>query len=330
MEVDRAVSEIYRLILFSLQRGVSRRDQQRIAATFAGFVNRVVPLEVTAEGTAEAVEFQAEGRVRLGRLLSAEQAHEVRRHFLNRPCFNSHVPLEGDGTPRRVGEGAEAFHYGSYTLSDILAAPYLLEIATSPLLLGAAQHYLGCTPTLYSMNAWWSFAGKSENAVYSQSFHRDTDDYRFCTLFCYLTDVDENRGPHIFVRRTHREDLVKAHLEDQARQGRLATEDEQRVLSGMIFDNSSAGYGSDPVIEAHFGDLIETIFGPAGTSFLADTSAYHKGLRPIRRDRLIFWARYGIYTNMGPISPPVSWSSVSHRLTPTDRLRYICRQILVD
>jgi hypothetical protein len=330
MEVASTVSEIYRLMLFSMQRGLSRREQQRMAAVLVDVVNQQVPLEAMTEGTAEAVELQAEGRVRLERLLSAEQAHAVRGHFLSRPCFNAHVPSVADGTARKVGEGAEAFHYGCYALSDILAAPHLLEIATSPLLLGAAQHYLGCTPTLYSMNAWWSFAGKSENAVYSQSFHRDTDDYRFCTLFCYLTDVDENGGPHLFVRRTQREDLVTAYLEDRRRQGRLASEEHQRLLSGLIFDNASAGYGSDPVIEDHFGDLIETILGPAGTGFLADTSAFHKGLRPRSRDRLIFWARYGLYTNMGPLSPPVSWSSVSHRLMPTDRLRYICRQILVD
>jgi hypothetical protein len=322
--------EIYRSMLFSLQRGCSAADRERIADVFAEVVNRTLGYPLSDDGIEGAAMLATEGCYRPGRLLSSEQASDVRRHFAERPCYNGHAPNGSDGVPRRCGEGAERFHYGSYRLEDILEAPHLLEVANSPRLLAIAGRYLGCTPTLYSMNVWWSFADQASAAKYAQSFHRDLDDFRFCTLFIYLTDVDQAGGPHVFVRRTHKQPLVRAHLEGPGVAGlrRFSPEDQARLLGGVLFE--ADGYGSDPIIETLFGDLIDTVVGPAGTAILADTSAFHKGVPPQGRHRLMCWARYGLYASPISTTPSMSWRQVSHRLPPTDRLRYINRQILAD
>jgi hypothetical protein len=326
-DVDRQVIDIYRSMLLSLQRGASAIDRERIAKIFAEIVNRTLGFAPAEEGAEAASVLNAEGYLALGRVLSPDQAAEIRGHFEARPCFNGHVPADGDGVPRLVKE-ARAFHYGSYPLADIIEAPHLLELANSPHLLAIAEHYLGCTPTLYSLNAWWSFAGHPTGAKYAQGFHRDLDDFRFCTLFVYLTDVDLAAGPHVYVRRTHREPLSRAHMEGPGQAGlrRFSPEDQVRLLNGMLFESDA--YGSDPVVEVLFSDLIDTVIGPAGTAILADTTGFHKGILPKDRDRLMFWARYGLYTNLGPFGEPVPWSSVAHRLAPTHRLRYVNRQIL--
>jgi len=328
--VDQQASEIYRSMLAVLQRGCSASDRERIADVFADIVNSTRRDAFPPDGAAGAATLATEGYVPFGPLLSKAQADEVRLHFEQRPCFNGHVAAEGDGVPRFRGKGAEAYHYGSYRIADIVAAPHLLEIANNPQLLAIAHRYLGCTPTLYSMNAWWSFSGQASGAKYAQSFHRDLDDFRFCTLFLYLTDVDDARGPHVFIRRTHKPQLVTAHLEGAGAAGllRFSPDDQARIRGGALFE--SDGYGSDAIVEALFGGLIDTIVGPAGTGILADTTAFHKGVPPKDGDRLMFWARYGLYTNLNPTAPRIPWSRVAGRLEPTERLRYINRQILGD
>ena len=81
----------------------------------------------------------------LGPVLTQEKAGEVTRYLETKPCFNAHIAWMGDNVPRRIGDGAEAFHYGSYQLADILAAPYLIEIANRPDIPSIAEGYLGCT-----------------------------------------------------------------------------------------------------------------------------------------------------------------------------------------
>lgn len=44
--------------------------------------------------------------------------------------------------------------------------------------------------------------------------------------------------------------------------------------------------------EEHCGRPATDIYGPAGTVFLADTRAFHLGVRPQRGERLLIWARW--------------------------------------
>ena len=305
------------------------RERERLASTLAGVVNGFAPpspsmssppLDAVVRTMAE------EGYCSFGDLLRRDQVDAIVAHFRSRPCFNAHVQGSSDGVPRRVGEGAEAFHYGSYALKDIVEAPALIELANDPNLLTVAERYLGCTPTLYSLNAWWSFPGHAKPARVSQSFHRDLDDFRFCTLFVYLTDVDEHNGPHVYVRRTHRPDLLEQEL---ARAGSQALESleptiRDAVASGRILRGQ--GYGIDPAILGPLRHLIDVIPGPAGSGLLADTYGFHMGIPPAKAPRLIFWARYGLHAN--ETSPPIDETLVASRIPWTERARYINRALV--
>ncbi|MBM3546976.1 MAG: hypothetical protein FJX54_08480 [Alphaproteobacteria bacterium] len=317
--------------LQSLREELDAAERDRIASHFAGQVRArgfAAPIASSPVVDSAAGVLAAEGYCSLASLLAPAQVAEVVRYFRERPCFNAHVHASSDKVPRRLGEGAEAFHYGSYALDDVVAAPFLVELANSPALLAIAERYLGCTPTLYSLNAWWSFPGLARPAKVSQSFHRDLDDFRFCTLFLYLTDVDARGGPHAYVRRTHRIDLLEQEMA-KAAPGALEEVDPQlrASVAGGAFRRGQA-YGLDPAIRQLFGHLADMIPGPAGSGLIADTYGLHMGIPPESGPRLIFWARYGLHVNYGPNAAPVEERLIASRIPWDDRARYINRALL--
>lgn len=265
-----------------------------------------------------------EGYAALGPVLTKEQAADVTRYLEHRPCFNAHVTGSSDNVPRLIGDGAEAFHYGSYQLTDILTAPHLIELANRPDILGIAEAYLGCTPTLYSLNAWWSFSGHGK-AQLSQSFHRDLDDYRFCTLFCFLTDVGLRSGAHVYLRRSHRADLVERLV---AQRGEAARQKFGRSISLLDIYGPHGGYGRDDLYKVIFSGLEQTVTGPAGFGFMADTGGLHMGEPLTEGRRLMFWARYGIYKNPMANLQPAPRALVGDRIGRDRRSVYINRCIL--
>jgi hypothetical protein len=323
--------EACRRALIGLQPALAFGERKQAAEIMARAVNRRVQSgSATDEAAAVAAAIKHEGYHRFDRLLDEQAAEAVRQFLASRPCYNGHTPSMSDNFARRIGAGAEAFHYGSYSLSDVLRAPYLIELANSPVVTGAAELYLGCVPTLYSLNAWWSFPIPSGPARYSQSFHRDRDDLRFCTLFIFLTDVTEDRGPHVYVRRTHRPELIESRLAelDEAELSVL-DQDERQLLDANTLATME-GYGTDRIIEAVFGEQSDVVAGPAGTAILADTFGFHKGILPQVGSRLMFWARYGTYANFSPPTQRVNRSLVGDRLPADERTRYITRALFSD
>jgi hypothetical protein len=322
--------EIVRQMLSLLREDLDPRQRDRMAGLIAAIVNGRVPrLAVEPSSVVDGAfeTLRAEGYCSFAGLLTPDRAAAVTGHFRVRPCFNAHVAEASDGVGRRVGAGAESFHYGSYRLADVIAAPFLPELANDARLLAIAERYLGCTPTLYSLNAWWSFPGRARPANVSQSFHRDLDDFRFCTLFLYLTDVGERGGPHVYVRRTHRIDLLEREVA-RADGGALADLDpelQKAVAAGALLRGQA--YGLDPAIHRLLGDLIDMIPGPAGSGLIADTYGLHMGIPPETGPRLIFWARYGTHANAGRHPEAVEESVLARRLSWNDLSRYINRAL---
>ncbi len=279
--------------------------RQLVADELTQAINKVIPRRPDTElpSTAEAAQLRTEGLVSLARLLTDDQVAELRAYFEKRPCLNGHTPDQSDRIPRLIGKGAEAFHYGCYTRHEAVAAPHLLELANRPEILAIAERYLGCVPTLYSLHAWWSFSGHG-TAEYAQRYHRDFDDFRFCTLFLYLTDVGPRNGAHSFIRRSHRPEASEQIL--QMRAGRVRIGDRAATLPDLYSAFHSEQH--DSMYEAVFDGFVETITGPAGFGFVADTSGLHKGLPLTEGRRLICSARYGLYRNVMAVNtgaPPL-------------------------
>ncbi|MBI3513470.1 MAG: hypothetical protein HY060_05310 [Proteobacteria bacterium] len=158
-------------------------------AVFESLMEAIAP---EAERTASTL--ATEGIVDLGVLVEPARVAEMRAHFANRPAYEGHVVTSSDVMPRDFETLRSTRHYASYAREDILSCPHLIEIANDPRLLQIAQSYLGCPPTIYHINAWWSFAQSGTPAKVSQALHRDIDDFRFVTLATAITPATRQRS----------------------------------------------------------------------------------------------------------------------------------------
>jgi|GEM_PF-2052856 len=296
-----------------------------------------------------------DGFLNLGPVLSKEQAEEVVAHLRNRLCYAGHVPIYSDGIPRTIEECSKRAHYASYSLEDVLLAPHLLELALKPSLINSVAKYLGGTPTLYSIHAWWTFAQEGSVGV-THRFHRDLDDYRFLSAFVYLTDVASGDGPVEFIRGSHGVDVTNECLRawqpiagasgsgggDAPRSvlGKLARalsrspfrSKPQSLLAEDLFPPASQnGYSISIDLNSLFRDRVITFVGPAGTAFLADTFALHRGTPPMAKDRLVCWIRYGVSENTiyhNDRTHPIPAELICNRIQLDDRTNYITRLII--
>ncbi|MBS1790717.1 MAG: hypothetical protein JST85_23570 [Acidobacteria bacterium] len=128
------------------------------------------------------------------------------------------------------------------------------DIAHDPKLLAVVKDYFGVEPVLYSSNLYWTWPPNNEQAFQQalarkSKFHYDVGDFSTLIVFIYLTDVDENGGPHIVIRGTHRQKKPK------------------QLLSRYLNDREAV---------AEFGAQIITITGRRGTGFFEDLTCYHK------------------------------------------------------
>ena len=155
----------------------------------------------------------------------------------------------------------------SYSEVDLISQKCVLDIITDNKFLDIAQNYLKCTPVLTSVNMWWSTDYlKKPHSEAAQMFHFDLDRIKWLKFFIYLTDVNEDNGPHVYIEKTH-----KAFSKPY----KFMLKGYQRIDDKEIYDS----YGND---------RIKKIIGKAGTVIIGNTSCYHKGIPPKNGNRLIF------------------------------------------
>ena len=98
----------------------------------------------------------------------------------------------------------------------------------------------------------------------AENFHRDRDSSQFLKWFVYLTNVDENSGPHEFVPDSLNSDLF-----------------------------TKGGRYQDSEIYSNF--KTRKFIGETGTNFLENTYGLHRGFKPKEKERLLFQVRYSIH-----------------------------------
>ena len=202
-----------------------------------------------------------DGYAPLPGLLSAAQIADIRAFFRSK----SLVARPSHAARFTIDNVPEGVRMADYSLQDIIDAPHILELANSPALLRLAAAYIGCKPTLSALGLRWSFPG-AEAGTDVQAFHRDSDDWRYMKILVYLTDVNDEAGPHVYIEGTH---TVKAPLRLQLYDD---TEIRQRYGEGRI--------------------IVAT--GNAGFGFAVDTSGIHKGAVPAKKPRLMLQIQYSL------------------------------------
>jgi hypothetical protein len=268
-------------------------------------------------------EFRARGLLQLPVALSADLVEILRAHLETQPV---HVGPHTLDCGRRQMPLAEARRHGQmagYTMGQLLRTPAVIDVFNRPDIVDFVQQYLGCVPTLYSINGWWSFPATAPESMNVQYFHRDTDDWRFCTLFLYVTHVDALAGPHQVVAGSHTMSGMRRLLDRARAAGREIAEFD---AAGSFIHTTGSLLSADT--ERLLADDIQTVTGPPGTMFLVNTLALHRGLVPSSTPRLMLWARYGLgpNTNSADLEQgPLCRAQLATALPDTPRNRYINR-----
>lgn len=266
----------------------------------------------------------------LGAVLTQDHADEIAAHLAARPGFEGHHMTSSDGVERPFADiGGGGGRYVAYRPETVMRAPHAMALANRADILDFVEAAMGCAPTLYSVNAWWSFPVAGEPwPPHSQHFHRDDDDFRFFTLFVYLTDIDtEFDGPNQILPGSHTLAGMNALIAEAAIAGRL-------VVDQAMVDNLLAQWPQPiALVETAFGPRIVSTLGKRGTGFVADTRALHRGFQPRDRRRCIMWARYGLGPNTNSsdvdlVDGPLRVSELGSPLPDTPRHRYVNRLLV--
>jgi len=144
-----------------------------------------------------------------------------------------------------------------YNQGDILSIPEVQEIVTDPFILKVCQNYLQANPILVQTNFWVTNGHEKGFKDNTHEFHQDNDDLKFIKVFIYLNDVDENNGPHSYVKGSI---------------NNLKLPDVYRISQRL----------PDDYIKKNYGDNVLTLTGRRGTMIFENTYGFHKGC-PIKK-----------------------------------------------
>lgn len=272
--VDRAIGAARNILDPRYRRYYTQRfitDPKRRFET-AERIARKAPRSAPNAPLAQIEQLKEDGLIFLPNLVRPDQVADMRRYYETQTCSDIYRPHLG----RFIAPGSapKETHVGLFDNDQVVNAPHAVAIANHPLVLSLAAAYLGAKPTIDFMSAWWSIptGGKGEHA---ELFHRDVYDYRILKFFIYLTDVDEQSGPHIYIKRTQNAPRLT----------------EVRRLS-------------DEEVAKEFPGQQVLIDGKAGTAFLEDTYGIHRGLPPATKPRLLYQVMYTLRPGtLGPKAP---------------------------
>lgn len=192
--------------------------------------------------------------------LSEEYIEDLTNLAMNINCF---ARSSNNSIKVKIGS-QEKFDYPRYDFNtnELLGNKTICNLVTDQSLKVLAGEYLGSTPICDLITMWWSFPSDQYHSEAAQIYHFDMDRFKFLKFFFYLTDVDEETGPHCYVESSHRR---------------------------LPFRVRRDGRFSDKIIEEVYGKHnIKKLIGPKGTIMAVDTRGFHKGEPLIHGRRLLF------------------------------------------
>jgi Phytanoyl-CoA dioxygenase (PhyH) len=111
--------------------------------------------------------------------------------------------------------------------------PEILSIAFHESVLRISAHFLGYVPPLYRATVVRDFP--HNRPLHSSNFHKDNDESDSLQIFIYLVDIDDTRGPLVYVPGSNHYDVrscrprLSRDLGIEANDGRLSDEEVERV-----------------------------------------------------------------------------------------------------
>jgi ectoine hydroxylase-related dioxygenase (phytanoyl-CoA dioxygenase family) len=223
--------------------------------------------------------------------LNSESLEEIKKIVCKYKFRNKYVPqkevIEISGSQILGSENYPNLNdnYWIDSLDKFVSEEVIKNLIFDPFVLAVASNYLKTTPIHINTAVWASYPNSNETIMLSknaQMYHQDKDAINFLKVFVYLTDVDEEAGPHKFIKGSHKKELVH--------HGKIFHE---RV------DDAFA-------INIYGGDSIVKVLGEAGSVIFGDTSCVHKGQAPKTKRRLILQLEYASSLHLNSFAPSSS------------------------
>jgi hypothetical protein len=220
-----------------------------------------------------------DGLVSIPNLLADSKLDDILGYLRSKPCSDPrHPEMPAFYDP---AEAHKSCFHAYYCDEDVVHTPHLMAIANHPLILQTIESLFGCKPTIATIYIWWLLRAydysDSEGDYFcwnANHLHRDVDDWAQIKLFIYLTDVDSQSAPHLYLEGSHR--------------GGIASGKKNVPLEE---------------VEKNSFEKLKTITGPAGTAWLENAYGLHLGTLPKGRDRLIAAIGYSILPQPFTTSP---------------------------
>ncbi|MBD2501601.1 phytanoyl-CoA dioxygenase family protein [Anabaena azotica] len=234
---------------------------------------------------------QSDG-LHLGINLPPHIVKEIVQFAKSTACYGNRRPELGfyyDQKQAAQRKSAQQFTIADYFNTEIHCYA-IKKLQNDPKLLAIAAKYLNTYPAHQGNRMWWSFPVNSsytEQIKAAQCFHYDLDDYKFIKFFFYLTDVDNQSGPHVCMRGSHKR-KKSAYIWLRKR------ETDKDIINY---------YGQESLIE---------IYGKAGFGFAEDPLCFHKGIPPTHKDRLILQIEFA-----------TTDYQMQHDIRPTSQLKLV-------
>jgi ectoine hydroxylase-related dioxygenase (phytanoyl-CoA dioxygenase family) len=157
-----------------------------------------------------------------------------------------------------------------YEAKEILNSQTLNGIIFDQNLAEISRQYLNAEPVLDLIAMWWSSKSTEASKEAAQWWHYDMDRPKWIKFFIYLTDCDEDNGPHCIVKKTHKNFSVPWVIRKKGY---------TRISDDMIINN----YDQNDIVE---------IVAKKGTLLIEDSRALHKGKKLLSGNRLMFQIQY--------------------------------------
>jgi hypothetical protein len=157
-------------------------------------------------------------------------------------------------------------------VEPLMQSPEFADVAFDERLLGICTAYFQVVPVLSFLKVRSSFANNLP-VVDTQFFHCDFGSYKILKAIIYLNDVELDGGPFCFVQGSH---INK--FEGWDKKSRFSDEELQEK------------YGKD---------CITYCTAKAGDVYLAETTGFHRGLKPVKVDRNVLIITYCVHPEYG-------------------------------
>lgn len=156
---------------------------------------------------------------------------------------------------------------------DLVNNDDIKDLIFDPVIMAIISKYLGVdNPILIHLCMWWTF--KSNNLIGSseaaQLYHYDLDHIKWLKVFFYLTDVDEEDGPHVYIPESH-------------------------ISGNKNYKLLERGYSrvGDSEMSSLQNGKPKRVLGHSGTVIIGDTKCFHKGSPVISNSRLVLQPTFG-------------------------------------